>query len=108
MHPPYSSSAAPPCGENGHFTCVKTLLDHKCKLLTLLYLFSGELSWACFLPLLFSGTAVVSAASWHAITCAFASFLQISDPRIVMTFPDHSRPTKAARLSSAKTSTATL
>lgn len=42
------------------------------------------------------------------IICAFDLFLQISDPRTVMTFPDHSHLTRAARLSSAKTSTATL
>lgn len=42
------------------------------------------------------------------IICAFDLSLQILDPRTVMTFPDHSHLTKAAPLSSVKTSTATL
>lgn len=45
------------------------------------------------------------------IVCVFANcmfFLQILDPRTATTFPDHSPLTKAARLSSTKTSTAIL
>lgn len=53
-------------------------------------------------------SSLVSMRKMYSLTCFFDLFLQISDPRTVMTFPGHFHLTKAARLSSAKTSTATL
>lgn len=69
-----------------------------------------EVSTTANVPIstLVSMRKIYSVHGFFLIMCAFDLFSQISDPRTVMTFPDHSHLTKAARLSLAKTSTATL